>query len=496
TSSLFAGVTSSIPLLENAPFKVKPKTELFDKRKEESPVVIDTTQADGIKGQEFTSVDALIRIPNENTLITPENKPVLLEPADEVADSLEPVMADKPLYDTILGSSEPSPQYGIIGEISNRKIALDLNQTHTISLFGVQGSGKSYTLGSIIEMACLLIGNINLLPNPLSTVVFHYSTTEDYKPEFVSMEKPNSVADQIKHLKDRYGATPQALKDIVLLTPKAKVEQRKLENPGLTVLPITFSSSELKTSHWKFLMGAVGSQSMYIRQVNFIMRKLRDNLKLEGILQEIDHSSLTENLKDLARTRLLFASEYIDDSRRLEDVIKPGRLIIVDLRDELIEKDEALGLFLVMLEIFSEATSEGRSYNKLVVFDEAHKYIENQDLITGLIEVVREMRHKGTNIMIASQEPRSVPVSIIELSTEIILHRFNSPEWLKQIQKANTALSSLTAEKMANLHPGEAYIWSSRSSDDRFTREAIKVKGRPRVTLHGGATKTAVSHNE
>lgn len=36
-----------------------------------------------------------------------------------------------------------------------RKVALDLNQTHTISLFGVQGGGKSYTLGSVAEMASL-----------------------------------------------------------------------------------------------------------------------------------------------------------------------------------------------------------------------------------------------------------------------------------------------------------------------------------------------------
>ncbi|MEO4045137.1 hypothetical protein AAFN47_26395 [Hoeflea sp. CAU 1731] len=47
----------------------------------------------------------------------------------------------------------------------------------------------------------------------------------------------------------------------------------------------------------------------------------------------------------------------------------------VALRDEYIEKDEALGLFVLMLQIFSEATYQGRDFNKLVVFDEAHKYI-------------------------------------------------------------------------------------------------------------------------
>lgn len=72
------------------------------------------------------------------------------------------------------------------------------------------------------------------------------------------------------------------------------------------------------------------------------------------------------------------------------------------------------------------------------------------------------------------------------------LHKFNSPAWLKHIQKANAALGGLTPEKMAYLRPGEAYLWSSKATDDAFCKGAIKVKCRPRVTQHGGATKTAV----
>jgi DNA helicase HerA-like ATPase len=239
-------------------------------------------------------------------------------------------------------------------------------------------------------------------------------------------------------------------------------------------------------------MGAIGSQSMYMKQINHIMRGLRNNLTLDAIRNGIDSSSLSDHLKELAQTRLQFASEYVDDSQKLQDLIWPGRLIIVDLRDEYIEKDEALGLFVVMLQIFSEATYKGNAFNKLVVFDEAHKYIENDDLVSGLVEVVREMRHKGTSIMVASQDPPSVPVSLIELSSQIIMHKFNSPAWLKHIQKANAALSDLTSDKMSHLGTGEAYVWSSKASDDSFTRSAVKVKCRPRVTQQGGGTKSAV----
>ena len=95
-------------------------------------------------------------------------------------------------------------------------------------------------------------------------------------------------------------------------------------------------------------MGAVGSQSRHLRQVNLMMNKLRDDLTLDSILEGVEESSLSDHLKELARIRLKCAPEYIDDSRSLVDVIRPGRLAIVDLRDEFIEKDEALGLLRVV----------------------------------------------------------------------------------------------------------------------------------------------------
>ena len=400
--------------------------------------------------------------------------------------------SDGPQFDVILGVGGESPQYGLLGDVAGRKVALDLNQTHTISLFGVQGGGKSYTLGAIAEMASLRIPGINLLPRPLATVIFHYSQTMDYRPEFTSMVSPNSIEQQVRQLRESYGAEPQGLSDVVLLAPADKVSARKAEYPDIEVLPLKFAAAELQSSHWRFLMGAVGNQATYIRQLNRLMKTLRSDMTIDALRQGIDHSSLPDHLKDLARMRLDLASEYIDDTAQLSTVIRPGRLIIVDLRDEFIEKDEALGLFVVLLQLFADAKFQGQSFNKLVVFDEAHKYIESPDLVAGLVEVVREMRHKGTSILVASQDPPSVPVSLIELSTQIVLHKFNSPAWLKHLQKANAALASLSAERMANLGPGEAFVWSSKASDEAFVKGGIKIRCRPRVTQHGGGTKTAV----
>ncbi|MQY54372.1 MAG: hypothetical protein GH149_03650 [Methanosarcinales archaeon] len=94
--------------------------------------------------------------------------------------------------------------------------------------------------------------------------------------------------------------------------------------------------------------------------------------------------------------------------------------------------------------------------------------------------------------MIASQDPPSVNAKVIELSDVVLLHRMNSPEWLKHIQGKNSALKKLKSEDLSSLKSGEAYIWASKSTEQEITQQPMKIEVRPRLTEHGGVTKTAV----
>lgn len=399
-----------------------------------------------------------------------------------------------PSYDILIGKTSPSDQYGILGEtIHGKKIAIDLSETNTISLFGVQGGGKSYTIGTISEMVLKNFENVNLLPSPLAGVIFHYSESMDYEPEFTSMIYPNDKESELKKLKEKYGAEPENVEDVILLTPKDKIEERQLEFPSIKVLPIAFNSNELNVQDWMFLLGAIGNDSAYIKQLKSIMKEQRRNLSINGISEGVEDSILLSNSqKALARQKLSFASEYIDDNFVLKENLKPGRLIIVDLRDEFIVKEEALGLFVIMLNIFSSVKAiDGNHFNKFIVFDEAHKYMDNKDLTSTIVTAIREMRHKGVSIMIASQDPPSLPNEIIELSSIVLLHKFNSPQWLKHIQKSITQLIPLQPSEMSNLNPGEGFLWSTKATDKSVTNGPIKISTRPRVTKHGGATLQA-----
>ena len=431
------------------------------------------------------------------------DKSVIIEKSEPVAENV-PVttnkatnLSNKPNYDILIGKSSGSEQYGILGKtIHGKTIALDLSETNTISLFGVQGGGKSYTIGTVTEMVLKQFQNINCLPSPLASVIFHFSESMDYEPEFTSMKKPNDNKSEIDKLINEYKGKPDSIEDIIILTPKDKVEERQEEYPDIQVFPIAFNSMELSVQDWLFLLGAIGNDSTYIKQLKAIMKENRKDLSLLNISNGVEETELLSNSqKALARQKLNFASEYIDDSFNLKEILRPGRLIIVDLRDEFIIKDDALGLFVIMLNIFSSVKSiDDKHFNKFIVFDEAHKYMDNKALTNNIVTAIREMRHKGVSIMIASQDPPSLPNEIIELSSVVLTHKFNSPQWLRHIQKSITQLNPLQASDLSALNPGEAFLWATKSDDKNITNKPTKIFTRPRVTKHGGSTIKATGN--
>lgn len=403
-----------------------------------------------------------------------------------------PIDGPDPTQLSLLGSAPTGRQFGIIGRLPgvDRKVALDLDGTNVVSVFGVQGSGKSYTLGTLVEAALLREPALNRLPNPLAAVVFHYSSDSSYAPEFASMAEENGDVNAIAALAKEYQAHASPLPEVRLLAPPALLADRRAEFPALDVHPLYLGADELRLDDWKLLMGLESGDQMYSKSMTALFRELRRDLSVEALAEGIKRSAMSPSQKRLAATRLDFARPYVTEAGRASDHLTPGRLLIVDLRDELIESDEALSLFMILLGSFGQATWEGRPFNKLIVFDEAHKYMGNPRLTARIVETVREMRHRGTTVVLASQNPPSVPREIIELSTVLIAHRFTSPQWLDHIRKANSdfADAGLKPSQLTSVGPGEAYVWSVGSP--AFKRPQL-VRMRPRLTRHGGATRRA-----
>lgn len=146
----------------------------------------------------------------------------------------------------LVGMTDESKQFGIIGRITGtgKPVAFDVDGTNVVCVFGVQGSGKSYTVGNLVESGLITEPSLNRLPHPLAGVIFHYSTDQSYHSEFGSMADINDAADPVAHLRADYGASPRAVDDVIVLVPQDLVVERAEDFP-VFVLSL---SSWLQTS--------------------------------------------------------------------------------------------------------------------------------------------------------------------------------------------------------------------------------------------------------
>jgi DNA helicase HerA-like ATPase len=244
----------------------------------------------------------------------------------------------------------------------------------------------------------------------------------------------------------------------------------------------------LQLADWKLLMGIAEGTQMYAKTMSLILGDLRGRVTVEDLRDSVTASTLTPAQKTTALNRISFVEPYVRSGEAISQVIQPGRLVIVDLRDELMDKGEALSLFMVLLNRFTQARHNGKSFNKIIVFDEAHKYMDDPALTNAITEAVREMRHKGASIVVASQNPPSVPEEIIELSSIILAHKFTSPAWLKHLQKVSQAFVDMKSSQFTHLGPGQAFAWAA--GNPKYIRPQ-RIQMRPRLTRHGGATRKA-----
>lgn len=132
-------------------------------------------------------------VPHADTTLTAHLSLLSLDDDNEDLDELAatPIFTQRVLqHGSALeadGTANPFTQYGLIAGVMEGKTStnngakmtandrLFFNTTAPSSLFicGSQGSGKSHTLSCLLEN-CLMRSDANVLPRPLTGIVFHY----------------------------------------------------------------------------------------------------------------------------------------------------------------------------------------------------------------------------------------------------------------------------------------------------------------------------------
>ena len=190
-----------------------------------------------------------------------------------------------------------------------------------------------------------------------------------------------------------------------------------------------------------------------------------------------------------ATNRLGFASRWISDERPYEwsDVLTEGSLNIVDLRMQALESSEALKLCLIITDLVRR-TKNG--VNKLVVFDEAHEYVDSKELVGELENAITQIRHDGLSFILASQFPERIPERIFKYLLTRLIFKLPNAKAINYVRHAAPNLESLSPQKVANLdlEQGLCFLQTDDDCTDRLLRLPQAIEIRPRCTMHGGST--------
>ncbi|KAJ7854935.1 hypothetical protein B0H14DRAFT_2353441, partial [Mycena olivaceomarginata] len=295
----------------------------------------------------------------------------------------------------------------------------------------------------------------------------------------------------------------------------SNVNRRRRAYASLTqvqVVPLYLSEKDLTADRMLAIMGCdnLDTMPLYMHTALLIIREMGvDAFSYLEFKRRIGLEHLNPTQKAMIKLRMDLLDGFIrSDAREVESYFTAGGLVLVDLTDPFLDGLTAAVLFDAVLGIFTQWRT---ACGKLVVLDEAHKYLVNSDsarLTDSVSGIIRLQRHLATRVIIATQEPTIIPPTILDLASIIICHRFSSPAWCTHLARHVSAGSESASDwyqQVMLLATGDALVFSpaaviTADSDERggvvlLGRDHLNLRVRSRLTLDGGASLLAVGRS-
>jgi hypothetical protein len=397
--------------------------------------------------------------------------------------------------EVVLGDTElDSAHFGVVGRLQDdrRIVAVSFAKPQCMVLLGYMGSGKSYSLGVLIENALLSVPNLSSHRSPLSVVAFNFRRNPEARFEYWGYRQPNSKPPEVAKLWSDYKAQPVGVERLNVFGYEPELQRRQAEYRGIPTFPIQFRAEELGAEHWQILMKPPSPQAEYMDVVRDIIQKLfyQERLTLKNLEKHIQTDErLSPMQRRKAETRLSFARRWLCDDRQYEwsDVLASGCLDIFDLRMQTMTSSDALKLCLVISDLVRR-TKNG--VNKVIVFDEAHEYVDSKELVGELENAITQIRHDGLSFILASQFPDRIPATIFKYLLTRFVFKTPNRKAIDYIRKAAPNLECLSPQQVSNLdlEQGVCFIQTDDDCTDPLLKVPQLLTVRPRCSMHGGET--------
>ena len=166
------------------------------------------------------------------------------------------------------------------------------------------------------------------------------------------------------------------------------------------------------------------------------------------------------------------------------DHAKPGTLFVVDLTEPRLSDDEVSDAFCDVLAWFrSMEFAPGEDVRKLIVLDEAHRYLKTtgaeSKLATELVNTARMMRRYDVRLVVGAQTPFALPEELLDVASVYFVHQCASLRWQERLVRSGFIPHPECAVR--DLGVGEAIVSSARTIGARAPK-SYRIRVRNRLT--------------
>ncbi len=390
----------------------------------------------------------------------------------------------------------------------NKRVLLDSISPHAIFICGMRGSGKSYTLGVIVEEMAMKNDGVGILIiDPMGI--------------FWSMKQKNKMASEGEML-ERWGLKPTGIKNVKVFIPKGYVNKAPKEtwDDVFKIKP-----SELRVEDWclTFDIERFDTMGLLIERVidktktgyTTIDEKhiagLGDDYDIEDMVRTIENEAsiasreggFKENTRRALNARLTGAIQWgIFDKKgtKLNDLSKRGQVSVIDVS---FLEDNVRALVVGLLsrnllntrkvisrqEAMGDINLIGNVPVTWLMIDEAHILVPRGGKVTAatdsLIEYVRQGRQPGCSIVLATQQPSAIDSRILSQVDLLICHKLVYQDDIKAVlQRMPSEIPNKLSDFrfIRSLPIGSAIIGDKEESTSRAFLMAV----RPRISQHEG----------
>ncbi|KAH8091580.1 hypothetical protein JL720_5890 [Aureococcus anophagefferens] len=402
------------------------------------------------------------------------------------------------------GARDPGAETALFGRaIPGAHVFLNLADPFCVVALGVQGSGKSHTVATIVESCLMPVDEpadrpLVRLAKPMAVLALHFGKSAQDACELAGLFRPA-----------RELATPHRVRPVVLVSPSF-YKQRVAYYAGadVEVHPLLFNWASLGAAHLRAIMRLDDekSQQLYVSVALDLLRRYQQQGRSRTLTTSPRRSTASAaRARRRARSSSGSSSSNPCSSRRRATRTTASRrstrsrsssaraLIVADLTDPLLSAADANGIFQVLLEQFRACDVDA---GKLVVLDEAHRYLSGDSgSASAVVDAVRVMRHEALRVVVSTQSPLTLPPEILELASVAVLHAFHSSDWYAYLA-SKLAIPKDGFSTVRRLDPGDALVFAARADlapaeefEEQDGRDCAVIRIRRRLTRDLGASR-------